>query len=159
VLDGGLAGWTGPTASGEEQTQPGYFVVHPGGLPMIDATGAAAVAESGTLIDVRTAVRYRGEAEPIDPVAGHIPGAVNIPVTEHTRHGLLDAATPLRKTFEEAGVRPGRPVAAYCGSGVAAAQTVLALHRAGRTDAALYVGSWSDWITDPGRPIATGDRP
>ena len=90
-----------------------------------------------TLVDARAPERWRGETEPIDPVAGHIPGAVN----------TLDAADG------------DRPVGAYCGSGVAAARAVLTLHRRGRTDAALYVGSWSGWITDAGRPIATGPRP
>jgi thiosulfate/3-mercaptopyruvate sulfurtransferase len=124
---------------------------------MVDATSAAALAEDGVLLDVRAAPRFRGETEPIDPVAGHIPGAVNLPTVAHlTAGGSLDAADRLRSRFEAAGITDGVRVGAYCGSGVTAAHTVLALHRAGRTDAVLYVGSWSDWITDPDRPVAVG---
>jgi thiosulfate/3-mercaptopyruvate sulfurtransferase len=109
------------------------------------------------LIDVRTPARYRGETEPIDPLAGHIPGAVNLPTTAHAgADGRLRPAEDLRSAFVAAGVAAERPVAAYCGSGITAAHTVLALHLAGRPDAGLYVGSWSDWITDPDRPVATG---
>jgi thiosulfate/3-mercaptopyruvate sulfurtransferase len=145
VLDGGYAAWVAsghPTTTATPTPPPGDLTVRPGGLPVLDAAGAAALAAdpSGVLLDVRAAERYRGEAEPIDPVAGHIPGAVNLPVAE-----LPDRASQL----------PER-VGAYCGSGVTAAQAVLALHLAGRRDAALYVGSWSEWITDPDRPVAKG---
>jgi thiosulfate/3-mercaptopyruvate sulfurtransferase len=135
--------------------------VEPGGLPVLDAVGAARLpAAPGVLIDVRAPERYRGETEPIDPVAGHIPGAVNLPTTAHAgADGRLRDADALRAEFRSVGVEDGRPVGAYCGSGVTAAHTVLALHLAGRPDAALYVGSWSEWITDPGRPIATGAPP
>jgi thiosulfate/3-mercaptopyruvate sulfurtransferase len=90
-------------------------------------------------------------------VAGHIPGAVNLPATELLdAHGrFLDAAV-LRERFEAAGVRGGTAVGAYCGSGVTAAHEVLALTVAGYPDAALYVGSWSEWIRDPDRSVATG---
>ncbi len=139
VLDGGLAAWQAaglPTKPGEEP-EPGDVPVRPGALPVLDAAGAARMARDGVLVDARTPERYRGEREPVDPVAGHIPGAVNV----------VDA------------VRPELPVGAYCGSGVTAAKVILDLHRRGRTDAALYVGSWSEWITDPDRPIATGPNP
>jgi thiosulfate/3-mercaptopyruvate sulfurtransferase len=126
-------------------------------LPVLDADAAAALARDGVLLDVRAPERYRGETEPIDRVAGHIPGAVNLPTTEHVdEQGRLRPADQLRATFASAGVRADAPVGAYCGSGVTAAHTVLALHQAGRTDAALYVGSWSEWITDPDRPVAVG---
>ncbi|HEX7747007.1 MAG TPA: rhodanese-like domain-containing protein, partial [Micromonosporaceae bacterium] len=96
-----------------------------------------------------------GETEPIDPVAGHIPGAVNLPIGEQIGpDGRFRDDVPDR--FAGAGVEAGKPVGAYCGSGVTAAQTVFGLHLAGRPDAALYVGSWSHWITDPDRPVATG---
>lgn len=164
VLDGGFAAWT---AAGEPVTTevpvpaPGDCTVRPGGLPVLDAAGAARLAAgTGVLVDVRVAPRYRGEVEPVDPVAGHIPGAVNLPTTGHAGgDGRLRAADALRSTFAAVGVTDGVPVGAYCGSGVTAAHTVLALHRAGRTDAALYVGSWSGWVTDPTRPVATGDQP
>jgi len=110
------------------------------------------------LIDVRAAERFRGEHEPIDRVAGHVPGAVNAPLagnTDETSRFRSDAG--LRKRFADLGVADGGPVAAYCGSGVTATQTLLALRLAGFGDAALYPGSWSGWITDPSRPVATGD--
>jgi thiosulfate/3-mercaptopyruvate sulfurtransferase len=125
-------------------------------MPLLDATGAARVADAGVLLDARAPERFRGEREPIDPVAGHIPGAVNVPGTELLRleGGFLGAAA-LRARFEAAGVGDGVEVGAYCGSGVAAAHEVLALEAAGFAGA-LYVGSWSEWIRDPARPIASG---
>jgi thiosulfate/3-mercaptopyruvate sulfurtransferase len=159
VLDGGFPAWLtagGPATTVVPDPPPGDFAVAPGGLPVLDAGGAAGLPAYGVLVDVRAAARYRGETEPIDPVAGHIPGAVNLPTTEHNGpDGRFRAERELRDAFAAAGVH-GRPVAAYCGSGVTAAHTVLALHLAGRPDAALYVGSWSQWITDPDRPVATG---
>jgi thiosulfate/3-mercaptopyruvate sulfurtransferase len=163
VLDGGFPAWVAagqPTTTEEPAPAAGDFTVRPGALPTLDAAAAARLAAEGVLLDVRTAPRYRGETEPIDPVAGHIPGAVNVPATEHTApDGRYREAGELRDRFAEAGVADGVPVGAYCGSGVTAAHTVLALHAAGRPDAALYVGSWSNWIADPSRPVATGDKP
>ncbi|GAA4732661.1 sulfurtransferase [Phytohabitans rumicis] len=158
VLDGGYPAWVAagqPVTADVPDTKPGDITVRPGGLPVLDATAAGRLATEGVLIDVRAAPRYRGETEPIDPVAGHIPGAVNLPSTEHVEaDGRLRAAAALESRFAEAGVAEGVRVGVYCGSGVTAAHTVLALHLAGRTDAALYVGSWSEWITDPDRPVA-----
>lgn len=163
VLDGGYPAWIGadqPVTSEVPEPPPGDVIVRPGGLLVLDATEAQQLARDGVLIDVRAAPRYRGEIEPIDPVAGHIPGAVNLPTTEHVdADGRLRAAAALRSRFAAAGVAEEVPVGAYCGSGVAAAHTVLALHLAGRPDAALYVGSWSHWITDPDRPVATSAEP
>jgi thiosulfate/3-mercaptopyruvate sulfurtransferase len=160
VLDGGYAAWTEagrPVRQGEEAPPPGDFVVRPGQLPVLDAAGAAQLARTGTLLDGRVGARYRGETEPIDPVAGHIPGAVNLPIAQlDGADGRLKPPEALRAAFAEAGVRPDAPAGAYCGSGVVAARVVLALHAAGRTDAALYVGSWSNWVSDPSRPVATG---
>jgi thiosulfate/3-mercaptopyruvate sulfurtransferase len=160
VLDGGYPAWAAagrPVTTDTPASAPGDVTVTPGGLPVVDAAGAAALTKDGLLIDVRTPERFRGETEPIDPVAGRIPGAVNLPTTEHAAGGRLRDAADLRKQFAAAGVEDDRPVGAYCGSGVTAAHTVLALHAAGRPDAALYVGSWSHWITDPDRPVATGE--
>ena len=165
VLDGGFAGWRAaglPVELEAVAAQPGDFEPRAGGMPLLDAAGAAAVAREGVLLDARAPERFRGESEPIDPVAGHIPGAVNVPAASlvDASGRFLDADT-LRARFAGAGVRAGAglsagaPVGAYCGSGVAAAHEVLALSLAG-IPAALYVGSWSDWITDPGRPVATG---
>jgi thiosulfate/3-mercaptopyruvate sulfurtransferase len=113
------------------------------------------MARTGVLIDARTADRFRGETEPIDPVAGHIPGAVNLPKPRLTSEdGRLLPPADLRAAFASVGV-PAGSVGAYCGSGVTAAHTVLAMNAAGLGDAALYVGSWSNWIADPARPVAT----
>jgi thiosulfate/3-mercaptopyruvate sulfurtransferase len=126
-------------------------------LPVVDAAGAAAIAGAGTLLDVRTAERFRGEHEPIDPVAGHIPGARNVPAAATVEEsGAFRPPDQLRRVFEQAGVQDGRDLGAYCGSGVTAAHAVLALELAGFR-AALYPGSWSEWITDPERPVARSD--
>jgi thiosulfate/3-mercaptopyruvate sulfurtransferase len=160
VLDGGFAAWTGdlrPTEPGQVTPAPGDVTVRPGGLPVLDADGAAAIAASGALVDARQGPRFRGETEPVDPVAGHIPGASNVPAADLVgADGRLLPAAALRERFTLAGVPAEGPVGAYCGSGVTAAQTVLALTVAGYPDPALYVGSWSEWITDPDRPVATG---
>lgn len=162
VLDGGLSAWVAdgkPTSTHVPQsgTGTGTFEARPGQLPCLDADGAAALARDGVLLDARTPERFRGESEPIDPVAGHIPGAVNAPTVDNAGAGgrFLDPEA-LRQRFESLGIQPGDGrVGAYCGSGVTAAHEVLAMHEAG-IDAALYVGSWSDWLTDPTRPVATG---
>ncbi|MFI9642277.1 sulfurtransferase [Micromonospora sp. NPDC051925] len=163
-LAGGWPAWlaAGLPSTGEVPTPPaGDVTVRPGALPVLDAADAArlAAADDGVLLDVRAAPRYRGETEPIDPVAGHVPGAVNLPAPEYVTEGRFPPAEVLRDRFAAAGVSAGRPVGAYCGSGVTAAQAVLALHLAGRPDAALYVGSWSGWVADPSRPVATGPTP
>ena len=159
VLDGGFAAWRAgnrPVEPGTATAPPGDFTVTPGQLPVLDATGAARVAGTGILLDARVPARYRGETEPVDPVAGHIPGAVNLPAADLTGpDGHLLPPDALRERFAAAGVRPDRPVGAYCGSGVMASHTVLAAAVAGIPQPALYVGSWSDWITDPDRPVAT----
>jgi thiosulfate/3-mercaptopyruvate sulfurtransferase len=162
VLDGGYAAWvaTGHSVEpGSVMPQPGDFAVTPGRMPVLDAAGALLMAREGVLLDARAAARYRGEEEPIDPIAGHIPGAVNLPAAELTGpDGLLRPAEELRARFAELGVASGTPVGAYCGSGVTAAHTVLALAVAGLPEAAggaaLYVGSWSEWVTDPVRTVA-----
>jgi thiosulfate/3-mercaptopyruvate sulfurtransferase len=155
VLDGGLAAWTaaGYELSTDVATPPsGDFAPQPGGMPLLDADGAARVAQAGVLLDARASERFRGEVEPIDPVAGHIPGARSHPATDNLDdHGRFRAPEELRADL---GIAPGTPVGAYCGSGVVAAQLVLALELSGYR-AALYAGSWSDWITDPSRPVAT----
>jgi thiosulfate/3-mercaptopyruvate sulfurtransferase len=160
VLDGGYRAWLaagGPVETAAPEPSPGDVTVRPGHLPTLDARSAAALPATGVLLDVRAAERYRGEREPVDPVAGHIPGAVNVPKTDTVGPDgrLLDPAR-LRELFAAAGVRDEVQVGAYCGSGVTAAHTALALTVAGFRPA-LYVGSWSDWISDPSRPVATGE--
>jgi thiosulfate/3-mercaptopyruvate sulfurtransferase len=159
-LDGGLGCWTAaglPVQTGEVPPTAGDLTVRPGGMPVLDADAAGRLARDGVLLDVRAAERYRGEVEPVDPVAGHVPGACSAPTTANVRADgrFLDPAG-LRDRFAGLGVTGAEPVGAYCGSGVAAAHTVLALAVAG-IDAALYAGSWSDWVTDPSRPVATGE--
>ena len=135
---------------------PGDFTAVPGHLPLLDAAGAQATARTGLLLDARAGERYRGETEPVDPVAGHIPGAVSAPATGNVNpDGTFKDPAEVAARFAGLGAVPGVPVAAYCGSGVTAANEVLALMLAG-LPAALYVGSWSNWVTDPARPVATG---
>ena len=160
VLDGGWQAWLaeiGKSEEGRTEVEPGDFVARPGAMPVLDAEGAARVAKEGALVDARAPERFRGETEPIDPVAGHIPGAVNVPTAENleTPGGRFRSARALTAIYEHAGVRPGREVGVYCGSGVTAAHDVLALEALG-LEAALYPGSWSEWVHDGTRPVATG---
>lgn len=158
LLDGGLDSWHGPLETGTPALQPGDFTARPGGMRLLDADGAARVATTGVLLDARAPERFRGEAEPIDPVAGHIPGARNRPATENLLpDGRFRSPEQLRAEFESVGARDGVEIGAYCGSGVVAAQEVLALELAG-FPAALYAGSWSEWITDPRRPVERSPR-
>jgi len=160
VLDGGLAAWTAagrPLSTRPVSPAPGDWTGSPGHLPTIDADRAADLARTGALLDVRAAERFRGEHEPLDPVAGHVPDAVNLPLTALTDElGRFLPAPDLAALFESVGVTASARAAAYCGSGVTACQTLLALRLAGLDDGALYPGSWSGWITDPARPVATG---
>jgi len=175
VLDGGFRAWAAagqPVTAAEPSVAAGDFTAVPGHLPVLDAAGAAALARSGVLLDARAGERYRGEAEPIDPVAGHIPGALSVPTAGNVgADGRFLPPAELRQRFARLGVpviqgpgasgpgpSPRAAVGAYCGSGVTAAHEVLALALAG-VPAALYVGSWSGWVTDPGRPVATGPDP
>ncbi|OSC57810.1 sulfurtransferase, partial [Streptomyces sp. 4F] len=114
---------------------------------------------SGVLFDARAGERYRGEVEPIDPVGGHIPGAVSAPTADNVAaDGRFLPAEELRRRFEALGATEGEAVGVYCGSGVSGAHEVLALAVAG-IPAALYVGSWSEWSADPSRPVAVGPDP
>jgi thiosulfate/3-mercaptopyruvate sulfurtransferase len=156
VLDGGWSAWVeagGEVHTGAVLPSRGDFTADPGHMPVVEAGDVLGVA---VLVDARAPERYRGETEPIDPVAGHIPGAVNIPTSTNLRvDGRFRSAAELRALYAAAGVAGDEPVAAYCGSGVTAAHDVLALELAG-IPAALYPGSWSGWITDPDRPVSVG---
>ncbi len=160
VLDGGLALWTGPLERGAGQSpRPGSFEPAPNSTDFLDADSAAALARSGLLLDARAAERYRGEVEPIDKVAGHIPGAVSAPTTGNVAaDGRFKPAAELAARFEALGASRAGEVGVYCGSGVSGAHEVLALAVAG-IPAALYVGSWSQWSADGSRPVATGPDP
>jgi thiosulfate/3-mercaptopyruvate sulfurtransferase len=165
VLDGGYRAWADAgleVTTAEPAPAPGDFTAEPGHLPVLDAAGAQAAARTGLLLDARAGERYRGETEPADPVAGHIPGAVSAPTAGNVNpDGTFKDSAELAARFAALGAMPGAgtpggaPVGAYCGSGVTAAHEVLALTLAG-LPAALYVGSWSNWIADPARPVATG---
>jgi thiosulfate/3-mercaptopyruvate sulfurtransferase len=153
LLDGGWNDWPGAVETGEASVAPGDFDADPGHLPVVDAEGAADVARQGVLLDARAPERFRGEHEPVDPVAGHVPGAVNVSTSQNLRDGRWRSPEDLAEVYA-ATDREG-PVAAYCGSGVTATHDLFALHLIGR-QGALYAGSWSEWVTDPDRPVATG---
>jgi thiosulfate/3-mercaptopyruvate sulfurtransferase len=166
VLDGGIAAWRAaglPVTIHVPRPQAGTITVRAGGMPVLDTAQAATLAHAGVLLDARAAARYRGDVEPVDPRAGHIPGAINAPVSELTdAHGRWLAPALLRELAPQWGAT-GPEVGAYCGSGINACALVLGLELAGVTTparpAALYTGSWSQWCTDPGRPVTTGSNP
>ena len=180
VVDGGIAAWTAAdhlTESGPHTPGVGDFSPSsPGFGRLLDATAAATYAARHVLLDARTADRFRGESETIDSVAGHIPGAISASALDTVdpsgrllsadqleerflERGLEGAAGAARATgaTESDGIADARTVGTYCGSGMQATHLALALSIAGITDEAdVYIGSWSDWITDPDRPIAIG---
>lgn len=165
VLDGALTAWLAaghPLAVGRADADavvPGSITLGQGQMPLLTIEQAAALPAEGVLLDARAAERYRGEVEPVDPRAGHIPGALSAPTA-----GNLDAdgrflgAAALRERYEALGVRDGVPVGVYCGSGVTAAHDILALTVAGFSPA-LFAGSWSAWANHEELPVATGARP
>lgn len=160
LLDGALPAWAAggwPLATDDVAPERGSFDVVPDSVPTIDADTAATWTDSGrVLIDARAPERFRGETEPIDPKAGHVPGAVNAPTAGNLDEaGRFRSATELRARFAALGVTAEIPVATYCGSGVTAAHEVAALAVAG-FEAALYPGSWSQWSNQE-RPVATGE--
>ena len=157
VLDGGWSAWREgghPVEQGVVMVEAGDFTAaSPCRMPVV---GADDVREVDVLVDARAPERFAGETEPVDPVAGHIPGAVNVPTTENLdARGRFRSPEDLREVYARVGATEAATVAAYCGSGVTAAHDVLAMEVAG-IRAALYPGSWSGWITDPERPVATG---
>lgn len=162
VLDGGFAAWQAaglPVSTDTPRPVESVIELGSGGMPLLDAKSAAELARRGVLLDVRAAERYRGEVEPMDPVAGHIPGARSAPISGNLLpDGRMLPAEDLRERFAGVGVTGEVEVGAYCGSGVTAAHEVLALDRAG-IPAALYVGSWSEWVADPSREVRVGAQP
>jgi thiosulfate/3-mercaptopyruvate sulfurtransferase len=163
LLDGALGAWRAaglPLESGlPADPSPGDVVLRAGALPVLDADEAAELPLSGLLLDARAGERYRGEVEPVDPRAGHIPGAVSAPTGENlAADGTFLPAGELRKRFEERGAGTAERIGVYCGSGVTAAHQIAALEIAG-FEAALFPGSWSAWSADPDRPVAKGSRP
>lgn len=162
VLDGGIRAWTAAgneLETGDVEPEPSEIELQPIGADALSIDEVAEFPASGVLLDVRSPERYRGETEPMDPAAGHIPGALNLQAMDHVdAEGRLVDAETLRHRFAAVGVTEGTPVAAYCGSGIAAAHTALALHEIG-IESKVFPGSWSQWSNTPGRPVATGELP
>jgi thiosulfate/3-mercaptopyruvate sulfurtransferase len=164
VLDGGLQAWKdagGALDSGlATPAAPARFELKPPlrQLVLTDAVSAALGQPTQTVVDARAGARYRGEVEPLDPVAGHIPGALNRPFTENfTEDGRFKNPAQLKAEWTQvlAG-RPASSVVHHCGSGVTAVPNILAMELAGFGPTALYAGSWSEWCSDPARPCAQG---
>lgn len=161
VLDGGWTTWTRsghPTRSGIETNPTKTFVPQPRPELALDAEAVEAIRSDPAyrLFDARSADRFRGENETLDPVAGHIPGAISLPFAANlTGDQQFLPVETVRNRFEEAlaGTPPER-VVFYCGSGVTAAHNILAMAHAGLGEGRLYPGSWSEWITDSDRPVA-----
>jgi thiosulfate/3-mercaptopyruvate sulfurtransferase len=166
VLDGGLAAWQAaglPVEGAVPRWKPATFVPRRVAAESVVATEAIAAFQEGggLLVDARGATRYRGEQEPIDPVAGHVPGAVNRPFAANvTAAGRFRPPAELARELAELldGRSPSQ-VAAMCGSGVTACHLLLAMAVAGLPSGKLYAGSWSEWIRDPSRPVHTGAAP
>jgi len=163
VLDGGLAAWLGegrPVQTHDESRTATMVSVHFDPACFVDYPELEQdrSASGVLLLDARAAPRFRGEVEPIDPVAGHVPGALNRPFAENlTADGRFKEAAQLRAEFQALlGHRPASATAAMCGSGVTACHNLLAMHHAGLPGARLFAPSWSGWISDPQRPVETG---
>jgi thiosulfate/3-mercaptopyruvate sulfurtransferase len=159
VLNGGFRAWKDaglPVDAGEVEVERGSFIPYPGHRRVVDADGVIAhLRAGGTVHDVRGADRYQGENETVDPVAGHIPGARSMPVGSFIGGG---GYAPRGELLHKVGhVKTGDVVS--CGSGITASAAILAAEQVGIEDLVLYSGSWSDWITDPAHPVATGAEP
>lgn len=155
VLDGGFKAWTGPVTTEVPQPAPGSFSVRPsltrtiGAADIVRRIGHGTGAPGIDLVDARARPRFEGREEPIDPVAGHIPGAVCLPFLENLGpDGRFRAPAELAERF----AGHGADTICYCGSGVTAAHNILAMRVAGLPEPVLYPGSWSEWIRDPARP-------
>ena len=164
LLDGGFQAWQAaglPVTAQTDEAARGNFTAHPDASLVLDVASLLQRLRDPalTLIDARGLPRFRGEVEPLDPVAGHIPGACCAPFTDNLgADGRFLPPAQLRQRFENLLVgRSPDQLAAYCGSGVTACHNLFAMSLAGFPLAPLYAGSWSEWITDPARPIATGD--
>jgi thiosulfate/3-mercaptopyruvate sulfurtransferase len=163
VLDGGIAAWTDaglPLTTDVPHLERATWTPR---IPLDDLVETDAVLAmldgDALLIDARAGERYRGESEPIDPQAGHIPGAINVPWTSNLGpDGRFLDATSLRQRYTDLGAT-SRPTVAYCGSSLSATHDLLAMELAGIRRGRLYQGSWSHWSSDPARPVATGPAP
>lgn len=171
VLEGGLAAWPGPREEGMAVVRPCRRPARPWPKEMLAGLEEVATLASGTgaasrepkvrLVDVRAPARYRGEEEPVDPRAGHVPGALSVPyhvVLDPDTGALADTESVL-SAAAQVGLRPGDEVIAYCGSGVTACFGLLALERAGLGRGRLWPGSWSQWSARPELEVVVGARP
>jgi thiosulfate/3-mercaptopyruvate sulfurtransferase len=159
LLDGGLTAWEGPLETEARARRPPARVT-PVPWPAERLASIDAAADNANVVlDARDRERYLGLHEPVDPRAGHIPGARSLPARENVdAAGRLLPVEELRRRFAAAGVGRSTPVVSYCGSGVNACHTLIALEHAGLGEGRLYPGSWSQWSSDPTRPAATGDE-
>ena len=162
VLDGGWARWTAlglAVDAAIPAPAPARYEATFEAARVLDADATQRHLDAGgLLVDARAPERFRGEVEPIDPVAGHVPGAVNRPYAANLSDGRFKPAAQLRAEFDALlGGREAGDVAAMCGSGVTACHHLLAMAHAGLPGAKLFAGSWSGWSSDPSRPVATGD--
>lgn len=160
LLDGGLGAWPGPLETEEPPPSPGDFATPVAEWPRDAVVHADELASVGLLLDARAPERFRGEVEPVDPRAGHVPGARNCHWADNLGpDGRFLSPEVLAERFRALGVgAPAASVAVYCGSGVSACHDLLALEHAGLGPGRLYPGSWSEWSADPARPVATGDE-
>lgn len=152
VLDGGFKQWTEknlPVSVDTYSAATSDFSLKPALTKVVSAPYL--LPWDGLLLDARDPIRFRGESEPVDPIAGHIPGAANAPFANNMNQGTFKTPTQLREIYHAAA---RQDVACYCGSGVTATHTILALIHAGFDEPHLYPGSWSEWITDSKHPIA-----
>jgi thiosulfate/3-mercaptopyruvate sulfurtransferase len=157
LLDGGLAAWEGPLETASPSRAPVRFTPRPWPQDRLASIDDAADRRN-VVLDARQRERYLGKEEPIDPRAGHIPGARSLPARENLDDtGRFLPVAELRGRLAAAGVAEGAPVVSYCGSGVTACHTLLAIEHAGLGEGRLFPGSWSQWSSDPARPAATGD--
>ena len=161
VLDGGLGAWEAaglPLDQEDPQARQARYMVRQVRSDWVVSTDRvqAELENGAALVDARSPERFRGEAEPIDPIAGHIPGAVNWPFTDGIQpDGNMRPGGELHASLKHLANQPGGLIA-MCGSGVTACHLLLAVSSAGLGDGRVYIGSWSEWIRDPGRPVATG---
>ncbi len=165
LLDGGITRWNAegrPLQTEIPSVPVASFVPHPHPEMVVNADSVDALRRdpSALVLDVRAAERYEGKIEPIDPRAGHVPGAVSAPYTGNVNEDKrFNSPEKLRARFAQLGAENKQHIVSYCGSGVNACQNIFALELAGFDDTLLYEGSWSDWSGDPNRPMATGPKP
>jgi len=162
VLDGGFAAWLAegrPVTDQVSEAVPGDFTAHPRSEWLVTTDELAAPQSTARrLFDARAPERFAGDVEPIDPVAGHIPGALNLPFADNLRDGRFRPPAELRQRLTQAlDGSPPEDAIVYCGSGVTACHDILAFAHAGLPLPRLYAGSWSEWITDSARPTARRD--